>query len=120
MNLYLDEDSVASALVGVLRRAGHDVELCHEAGLAGLSDPRNLRHAILSQRILFSFNHDDFEDLHELVLVSGGHHPGIFVVRKDNDPTRDLTPGGIVRAIEKLQKSGLPIVDSFHVLNHWR
>lgn len=120
MNLYLDEDSAASALTGILRKGGHDVQLCQEAGLAGLSDPRNLRHAILNQRVLFSSNHDDFEDLHELIVVAGGHHPGILVVRKDNDPSRDLSPRGIIRAIEKLEQSGLPIADCFHVLNHWR
>ena len=65
-------------------------------------------------------NHDDFKLLHELVRLVGGHHPGMFVVRKDNDPTRDMSPKAIGRAIRNLATAGVPIADSFHILNHWR
>jgi hypothetical protein len=49
-----------------------------------------------------------------------GHHPGILVVRKDNDPTRDLKAAGIVRAIRNLEAAGAPIADQYIILNHWR
>jgi hypothetical protein len=65
-------------------------------------------------------NHRHFEDLHELVMIVGGHHPGILVVRKDNDPKRDLTEPGIVRALGKLLQAGVPLEDEVSVLNHWR
>jgi hypothetical protein len=65
-------------------------------------------------------NHDDYWILHTLIVQAQGHHPGIFVVRQDNDPSRDLTPKGIVSAIRKLQAAGVPIADEFIVLNHWR
>jgi hypothetical protein len=55
-----------------------------------------------------------------LIKQVGGHHPGILVVRQDNDPSRDLTPKGIANAIRKLEASGVPIKDEFIVLNHWR
>jgi hypothetical protein len=42
------------------------------------------------------------------------------VVRRDNDPLRDLRPPGIVRAIARLQAAGVPIADEYHILNHWR
>lgn len=58
--------------------------------------------------------------LHDLIMQAGGNHPGIFVVRKDNVRKRDLTPGGIVRAIENLLAANVPIADQFTVLNHWR
>jgi hypothetical protein len=70
--------------------------------------------------VLLTGNHHDFELLHELVRRSGGHHPGVLVVRRDNDKTRDLTVRGIVNALRKLIASNLPMADSFHVLNHWR
>jgi len=55
-------------------------------------DPVHLTHAIRSERICLTKNYDDFLVLHVLVKAARGHHPGIFVLRQDNDPTRDLTP----------------------------
>jgi hypothetical protein len=49
-----------------------------------------------------------------------GHHLGILVVRKDNDLRRDLKPAGIVRALTNLLAAGVPIVDNYHILNHYR
>src|SRR4051794_24585175 len=105
MNLYLDEDTIDAALIGLLRRGGHDVQTTGEVGMRGESDPVQLVHAITEQRVLLTHNHDDFEDLHDLVIVAGGHHPGILIVRRDNDPTRDLTARGIARAIANLVAS---------------
>lgn len=120
MKLYLDDDSVNPVLVRQLRQAGHDVQLPSDVGLAGEDDPVHLTHTIRDDRVLLSHNHRDFEKLHKLVMQSGGHHPGIFSVRKDNDPTRDLKPAGIVRAIRKLVAAAVPISDELHILNHWR
>jgi hypothetical protein len=58
--------------------------------------------------------------LHLLIKQAQGHHAGILVVRQDNDPTRDMTPKGIVSAIGKLEAANFPIPDEFVVLNHWR
>jgi hypothetical protein len=41
-------------------------------------------------------------------------------VRRDNDPTRDLTPSGIVRAIRNLEAASIPLRDDGVILNHWR
>ena len=41
-------------------------------------------------------------------IGAGGHHPGVLVVRQDNNPKRDLDAKGIVRALRKLIKSGVP------------
>ena len=120
MNLYVDDDSVDKVLVRLLRNAGHDVQIPSDAGLAGHSDAEHLTHTIREKRVLLSGNHDDFEDLHDLVLQSEGHHPGILIVRRDNDPTRDMSSRGIINAIAKLERSGIPIPDNFNVLNHWR
>jgi len=92
MRLYLDDDSIATLLVKLLRQAGHDLLLPAQAGLTGDSDAAQLERAIREQRVLVSKNHDDFEDLHRLVITSSGHHPGILIIRQDNDPARDMTP----------------------------
>jgi hypothetical protein len=120
MKLYLDDDSVAVVLVALLRRAGHDVQIPADAGIGGADDPVHLTHAVLQDRVLLSHNYRDFKLLHDLVMAVHGHHPGILVVRKDNDPEKDLTAHGIVRAIAKLIASGSPLVDEYHILNHWR
>jgi predicted nuclease of predicted toxin-antitoxin system len=120
MRLYLDDDSISVPLTLRLRRAGHDVERAVDAGMAGKRDPVHFAYAVQCGRVLLSHNHRDFEDLHDLVMITGGHHPGILIVRKDNNPKRDLTDGGIVRAISKLLAAGVPLTDQFYVLNHWR
>lgn len=76
--------------------------------------------AIRTGRALLTHNYDDFKLLHDLVVLAGGHHPGILVVRRDNDPTRDMSPSAIVRAIQNMIGSGVDIPNSLHILNHWR
>ena len=120
MNLYLDDDSAKASLVRLLARTGHQVVIPAHAGLTGDSDPRHLRHAVQNGLVLLTRNHDDFEDLHLLLQAAGGQHPGLLVVRSDNDPNRDMKDRDIVRAIANLQASGVSIANEFHVLNHWR
>jgi hypothetical protein len=57
--------------------------------------------------------------LHSLVIQSGGQHPGILAIRKDNSP-RDMTPSQVVRAVNRLLAAGTPIANQLIVLNHWR
>jgi hypothetical protein len=65
-------------------------------------------------------NHDDFEDLHLLIRGTRGQHPGILIVRADNDPSRDMKDQDVARAIAKLHSAGVPIANELHILNHWR
>ena len=120
MQLYLDDDSVDAALIRLLRSDGHDVLIPADAGTAGREDPVHLMCAIRTSRGLLTHNHDDFRLLHDLVLSSGGHHPGNFIVRRDNDPARDMSNRAIARSIRNLSSAGVPMTDSFHILNHWR
>src|SRR5262249_30347626 len=103
-----------------LRQAGHDVQLPQDAGMGGEDDPVHLTHAIEEDRVWLTYNYGDFENLHNLVIKVKGHHPGILVVRRDNDPKRDLNLAGIVRAIANLEAAGVPIADQYIILNHWR
>lgn len=120
MRLYLDDDSARLLLVKLLVQVGHDVQTPGDANTTGLSDPEHLIHTISDDRVLLSGNHGDFSVLHDLVIQAGGHHPGILVVRKDNDLVRDLSPRGIELAIRNLIASGMPLADQLIVLNHWR
>jgi hypothetical protein len=120
VNLYLDDDSIDSLLIRLLRQAGHNVRIPADAGLSGADDAVHLRHAIHENRVLLSHNSRDFENLHLLILDAGGGHPGIFIVRKDNDPRRDMTMRGIVHAIAKRMSAGLAVESEICVLNHWR
>jgi predicted nuclease of predicted toxin-antitoxin system len=120
MNLYLDDDSCHGILATLLRQAGHDVVDPMQAGIPGQNDPVHLAWTIRQRRVIVSKNHRDFEELHLLIMACGGHHPGVIMVRQDNDRARDLTPRGIVVAIRKLEASGTPTADSFIILNQWR
>lgn len=120
MRFYLDDDSAAPLQIQLLRKAGHDVQVPSDVGLAGRPDAAHLRQAIRSKRVCLSRNYDDFESLHLLVREVQGHHSGIFVIRRDNDPRRNLAPRDVVRAIRKLQAAGLPLADELHILNQWQ
>ena len=120
MNLYLDDDSASGLLVTLLKKSGHQVTVPADIDLSGVSDPRHLFHAVQHALVLLTRNHDDFEDLHNLIQVTGGQHPGILVVRLDNDPTRDLKERDDVRAIANLERAGVPTANDLHIVNHWR
>lgn len=102
MRLYLDDDTAAVLLMRLLKQFGHDVQIPREAGMPGADDPIHLTHAIREARVMLSGNHGDFEALHDLIMQASGHHPGIVVIRRDNNPRCDITPRGIVEALSKL------------------
>ncbi len=120
MNLHLDEDMASAHLAQTLRRAGHDVQLPADVGLAGKADAEVFRHTITAGRVVLSRNFRDFEQLHLLVLTSGGHHPGILVERFDNNPSHSMLPGDIVRALRNLEAAGFVLRDEYQILNLWQ
>jgi predicted nuclease of predicted toxin-antitoxin system len=120
MRIYIDEDLAAPLLVRLLVKAGHDVETPAATGLLSRSDPVQLGYAIRDQRTLPTRNYKDFEELHDLIRDAQGHHFGILVVRRDNDPTRDLNPKGVVNAIRKIEAANATVRDEYTVLNQWR
>src|SRR5262245_10694114 len=111
MMVYLDDNFADQALAGSLRKAGHTVFRPADFGLTGASDARHLERAIREGLVVLTKDRDDFHELHQLVLTSGGCHPGMVVVRYENDATRDMRRGHIVKAIDKLERSGLPLVN---------
>lgn len=120
MNLYLDDDTVERRLVAFLVNAGHQVMTPVQVQLSGARDARHFIYAVRHSLILVTRNHDDFLDLHEVVQATQGSHSGIFIIRLDNDPTRDMTPRHIVTAIANLEAASVPIENQVYILNHWR
>jgi predicted nuclease of predicted toxin-antitoxin system len=120
MKLYLDDDMANPLLAQALRRAGHDVQTPSDAGMSGRSDPEHLTYAIWVGRIVLTRNFRDFERLHFLIMQAQGRHSGILLVRRDNDPRRNMKAHEIVRALRGLETSGLPVAHACLTLNKWR
>jgi predicted nuclease of predicted toxin-antitoxin system len=120
MKLYLDEDIASHHLGQALRKAGHDVILPGEVGQMGKSDVVQFAYAVERDRILVTGNQRDFEDLHDLITLCGGTHPGILAMRKDNDIRRDMKPHHIVTAIDNIAKVIASIRNHVICLNDWR
>src|SRR5690242_6507396 len=99
MRLYLDEDLASHYLIQALKKANHDVSSPAEVALLGHSDTVQLIHAASDGRICLTRNAEDFEDLHNFIVLTGGTHPGILTVHTDNDRRRDMKPAQIVAAI---------------------
>jgi hypothetical protein len=120
MRFLLDEDISDRRLAARLQALGHGPVLAHGVGLLGAADARVLIWAISQGLPVLTRNAQDFEDLHELIVASGGHHPGLLIIRFDRDPRHNLSDRATATAISKLETSGLPIADQLHVLNQWR
>lgn len=120
MNLYLDDDSVSRPLTAQLKKHGHQVTLPGQVGMSGKEDPIHLLFAIQRNFVLLTKNTKDFEQLHDLVIGSGGKHPGVLLVKSEQDRRKGMSPGAIVMAINKLEKSGAPVENEATVLNQWR
>ena len=119
MRLYVDDDSVGHRLLQLLGEAGHDCWKPHGAGRERVKDHVHLTRAIRDGRVLLTKNYLDFLLLHELVMAAKGHHPGILIVRMDNDE-RDMKPHQIVRGIFNVIQSEAETTDQAIVLNHYR
>lgn len=120
MRWYLDEDIASGLLVRLLRQTGHDVQIPADIGMAAQPDPVQLTHALGEDRICLTRNYGDFEILHLLILKARGQHPGILVVRRDDDPRRNMSPRDIVRALRNLEAAGTPLATQYIVLNAWQ
>jgi hypothetical protein len=59
-------------LAPLLHNAGHDVALPADIGMRGQDDPVQLAWAVEQDRILLTHDHDDFRNLHNLIMKVGG------------------------------------------------
>jgi hypothetical protein len=89
-------------------------------GNVGADDAVHLLHSIRTNRVFLNYNFQDFQNLHSLVTQSGGRHPGMLIMRRDDDSHRDMKPAQIVQAIANFVASGVPLANEFVILNQWR
>ena len=99
MRVLIDENMSSRRLAARLQAVGHDVVLASDVGLVSVGDARVLAWAVARDRPVLTRDHEDFADLHDLVVAVGGHHPGILVVRFDNDPRHNLTERALRRRL---------------------
>ena len=116
MNIYLDDCAYSKRLKHQLEVAGHQVQTPFEAGISGQPDHIHLRYAAEHGLVLLTYNAADFLDLHD----RHPDHAGILIVYREADLTRNMSYADIVRAIENLTASGVPIAGRLYVLNHWQ
>lgn len=115
LRLLIDEDTQATILVDLLRRAGHDVLTAGEAGLGSSPDPIVLSYARQELRTLLTQNCSDFRALHDL----DPQHSGIIAIFHDHISSKNMTYMTIVKAIANLEASGWELTGQFVVLNAW-
>jgi predicted nuclease of predicted toxin-antitoxin system len=120
MRLYLDDDLDGPTLARVLRHARHDVLRPADAGLSGADDAVHCTCAIRENRVTLTRNYRDFQNLHNLIMQAQGHHPGILLVRRDDNSKRNMAPQDIARALQNLAAAGLVNVDRCFELNPWQ
>jgi predicted nuclease of predicted toxin-antitoxin system len=65
----IDENMISRRLAGRIQAAGHDSVLAGDVGLLSVSDARVLAWAVSHDRPVLTRDHDDFADLHDLVLA---------------------------------------------------
>ena len=120
MRLYLDEDLTSRELENALRKAGHDVASPRTSGKLGHSDTLQLIFSIRENRVCVTRNRSDFEELHDLIIASGGSHPGICTIHSENDRRRDMKAGQIVAAIRNIEAVLSSLRNLLLSLNEWR
>jgi hypothetical protein len=114
--IYLDDCAYDKELVRQLKAADRQVITPPEANLGGAKDKAHFDRAKREGWILLTKNPRDFRELHDADCA----HSGILAIYQDNDPTKDMTYGDIVRAIANLENAGVTLTGEFHILNDWR
>jgi Domain of unknown function (DUF5615) len=120
MKIYFDDNTTDARLASELRKRGHEVAEPSDASLAGASDAGHFLHAIEQVLAILPRDAEDFRNLHRIVVAAVGEHPGILVVWFDNDPCKDMKPGGVAAAVDRIEASGISLINQLFILNHWR
>lgn len=87
-----------------------------DANLSGSPDTMVFKHAIDQNRIIITYNCDDFIQLHEIQIAANLHHAGILLVHRSGDRNKNMSYFQIVNAIANLESSGVALPDSVHSL----
>lgn len=120
LRIYLDDSADRTLLLTLLRNAGHTVIRPCDAGLSSAADARHLDYAAEHSLIVLTKNPKHFMECHQNYQRKAKRHAGILLIYEDNNRQKDMEPSDIVRAIDKLLKSGIEIASAVHNLNQWR
>lgn len=96
VRLCVDENLRSRELLNRLRLAGHDIVALEK----GVTDAEVWATAQELEAPVLTMNGSDFIALGR----SGGGHAGLLVVRAEGNATRDMKPGAIARAIDRIDK----------------
>lgn len=115
IRLYLDEDTISRSLINALRARQINVVTAQEAQQMGKSDELQLEYATSKQRVIFTFNTQDFVQLHNHYLGQGKQHSGIIV-------SDQLQVGILLRRLLKLinSKTSADMENWLEFLSNWR
>jgi hypothetical protein len=99
LRLYLDEDAMRGSFVSALRASNVDVLTVSEANRKSYSDEAQLLWATSEERVIYSFNVQDFSRLHRDFLQKNLHHAGIIAV-----PRQRYSVGEQLRGLLKVME----------------
>jgi hypothetical protein len=116
INLFVDEDAMARALVTGLRARGIDVLTVGEKARRWLDDNEQLEFATSEGRVLYTFNASDFYRLHTEWVTAGKAHAGIVFA-----PQQRYGIGEQIRRLLRLMRvrSAEDMSGKVEFLSHW-
>ena len=116
IRLYFDEDSMRHALVQALRARGMDVVTALEARMIERNDAEHLDFATSHGRALFSFNVQDFYQLHTRYMAEGKTHAGLILARQ-----QAYSVGELMRRLLRLSTAKTPeqLKNTVEFLSAW-
>lgn len=116
-SFYLDED-VPPVYAQVLEKNGFLASTTAQLGRLGISDAAQLTYCIDKGFVLITHNLSHFRDLADLVLASGGHHPGVIGIHQVDRHGRAKGFGQVAdRLIDYVKhKDPIDLRDTFQVI----
>lgn len=87
--LYFDEDAQEKELIRHVRNAGIFASTANEQHTLAWSDEEQLIFAVSKGWAIFTYNEDDFNQLHSLWLLEGNRHHGIIIASQEGLTARE-------------------------------
>lgn len=119
LKLLVDECILDKRLSRKLLDAGHDLKTVEDAQLRRKSDQAVFEAAIAEDRLVITINCSDFVDLSDTKIKKGGSHPGILLVYRHNDLSKEMSSDQIVKAIANLEGTVFDLKNGCHKLNDY-
>jgi hypothetical protein len=116
MKLLLDE-MISAVVAEQLRARGRDVEAVSERReLRGLADEDLFEYAQETERVVVTYNRDDFVELDRRYRGRDRSHAGIVILNPRRFPQGAGSVGPLVKSLEELTSDGPPYESFIHWL----